>query len=88
MYIDDKGYWRMSDGTRLHRHIAELLIVGRRLKKDEVVHHKDGDKLNPLPWNLEVMTEREHNSITAKQYWFLKKFVWPKEKEAWDLECS
>ena len=34
--------------------------LGRMLKDDEVVCHKDGDQENLDPGNLEVMTHREH----------------------------
>lgn len=37
-----------------HRVVAESMI-GRRLRRGEVVHHRDGDKRNNDPSNLEVM---------------------------------
>ena len=43
----------------LHRHIMEG-ILGRHLTFDEVVHHKDGNKLNNDPANLEVMSRADH----------------------------
>lgn len=57
------GYVRVKqeDGSWRHLHIlvAERSI-GRRLSQNEVVHHRDGDKENNSPDNLEVMTRREH----------------------------
>ena len=52
------------DGVRidLHHHIMEQ-ILGRKLAKDEVVHHIDGNKLNNDPSNLQVMTRAEHSRI-------------------------
>jgi hypothetical protein len=88
-YIDSKGYPTICAGplrgTRVHRLIA-LAKFGEHAmsQKDAVVHHKDGNKLNCHPDNLELMTEREHNAVSAKQYHYLKTNVWPKEKTEWD----
>lgn len=74
-YIDDKGYPRISSGPlrgiRLHRIIAAAL-KGRPLRSDEDAHHKDGNKLNPAPDNIEVLSHQEHGCISAKQHWYLK----------------
>ena len=92
MYIDDKGYWRYSAGElrgqRVHRVMMEKHI-GRKLRKDEIVHHRDGNRLNleehwDGKWNLELMGEVQHNAVSAKQYWFLATFIWPREKQEWD----
>ena len=42
-----------------HRVIASKKI-GRPLRDNEVVHHRDGNKLNNKPSNLQVMTRSEH----------------------------
>lgn len=42
-----------------HRYIMEQHL-GRKLKRDEVVHHKDGNKRNNDLSNLEVMSLSEH----------------------------
>ena len=46
----------------LHRVLAENKI-GRLLEKHEIVHHKDEDKDNNDPSNLEVMTRAEHSRL-------------------------
>ncbi len=46
----------------LHRHIVSEHL-GRPLSKDEIVHHKDGNKLNNSIDNLEVMSQAEHAKI-------------------------
>lgn len=46
----------------LHRINAEY-IIGRKLTKDEVVHHKDHNGLNNDLSNLEVMTKAEHDAL-------------------------
>ncbi|MFN2597444.1 MAG: HNH endonuclease [Pyrinomonadaceae bacterium] len=49
-----------SGTTGLHRIIMELLL-GRRLKRGEHVHHKDGNRMNNSPDNLEVVDGAAHN---------------------------
>lgn len=46
----------------LHRVVAEQMI-GRALLPNEIVHHKDGNRLNNTPENLEVMTTSEHSRM-------------------------
>lgn len=42
-----------------HRAVAEAKI-GRALLPGEIVHHKDSNKRNNHPDNLEVLTQTEH----------------------------
>ena len=35
-------------------------ILGRPLRPDEIVHHKDENKKNNAPENLQLMTRAEH----------------------------
>lgn len=42
-----------------YRLVAEA-VLGRRLKKWELVHHVDGDRTNNRLENLAVLTRREH----------------------------
>lgn len=44
-----------------HRLVAERML-GRLLLPTEVVHHRDGDKSNNDPANLEVMTNPDHTA--------------------------
>jgi hypothetical protein len=91
-YISDKGYWRYSAGVHRGKYVHRVLMekhLRRKLRKDEVVHHRNGNRLDngdhwDGKWNLEVMGEREHNAVSAKQYWFLATFIWPLEKKEWD----
>jgi hypothetical protein len=46
-------------GRHEHRVIAEQLM-GRPLSCGEIVHHRDGNKLNNDPSNLEVVLQSDH----------------------------
>jgi hypothetical protein len=56
------------NNRHMHRVVAEEKL-GRKLKKGEIVHHKDGDKWNNHPDNLEVMTQAEHARIHLHIRW-------------------
>jgi hypothetical protein len=49
-----------------HRLVAEI-VLGRRLRRGEVVHHRDGDKANNNPENLEVLTRAQHGAEHANK---------------------
>jgi len=86
-YLDDKGYWRYSAGPNRNKRVHRVLMeehVGRLLRKDEVVHHRNGLKTDNRMENLELMGEAQHNAVSSKQYWYLRKFVWPQEKQSWE----
>ncbi len=51
--------YRKRNGRHEHRVVAERML-GRTLRKGEVVHHIDGDKRNNDPSNLAVMTQGQH----------------------------
>ncbi|MEF2277025.1 HNH endonuclease [Deinococcus sp. YIM 134068] len=44
----------------LHRQLAAE-ILGRPLRPEEVVHHRDGNGLNNAPENLEVLPDQRHH---------------------------
>lgn len=54
-----KEYIRLSAGPLrnkyVHKFVAEAML-GRVLKEDECVDHRDRNGLNPAPWNLRVVT--------------------------------
>lgn len=81
-HIDNNGYLRFNDTNKLvHRWVAEKSI-GRKLKPNEVVHHKDGNKLNNSPDNLHVFSsQNEHQSFHQDQK--ILKFILPKSLYKW-----
>lgn len=87
-YVDSKGYLAICAGPlrgmRLHKLVALAKFGEVALDPHNVVHHRDGDKTNPHPDNLELMKAPIHNAVSARQYWYLKTHVWPKEKEERD----
>lgn len=68
-YIDHCGYACVkvpghphattNDWAREHRVIMSNLL-GRPLRRDEVVHHKDGNRSNNESGNLELLTKGQH----------------------------
>lgn len=51
-----------------HRVVMEK-VLGRKLTSKEIVHHKDENKHNNPPSNLEVMTQAEHAKYHFRKLW-------------------
>lgn len=58
--------YRKLLGRHEHRVIGEAL-AGRKLRSDEHVHHKDGNKHNNDPSNLQILTAQEHLALHARE---------------------
>jgi len=71
-FTTKKGYGKFKDsGEYVHREIAARTL-NRPLKAGEVVHHKNGNKKDNRPSNLQVLPSqaahvRLHNAEAARQ---------------------
>ncbi len=66
-YMDSFGYIRIKvNGVHVleHRYIMEQLL-GRKLERNEIIHHIDGDVTNNNPDNLMVEGSSEHKRYHA-----------------------
>lgn len=79
------GYPRITAGPQrfkfVHVLVAEAML-GRELRKDEHVHHGDGNTKNPKWTNLLVVGKEIHNAISTRQYFYLKQ-KFSREESAW-----
>lgn len=58
--------YRKFYGRHEHRAAAEAML-GRPLRPGEIVHHRDGDKLNNDPMNLEVLPSQAEHVKTQRR---------------------
>lgn len=74
----------MKRNPRKYRKIAQQQL-GRRLKRGELVHHKDGNETNDAPENLQVVTTAKHGELHAKMNAFRKRLQTPDwEYRVWE----
>lgn len=52
-----------ADGTILEHRLVMESLLGRVLHDWEIVHHKDGDRQNNIPENLELMDGRSRHGV-------------------------
>ena len=65
-YIDKNGYPRFRDSGKLVHRWAYEKKKGRKIKKGNVIHHKDSNKLNSDESNLVELTRSKHGKVHAK----------------------
>lgn len=61
--MSSHGYVRIfvrGKGYRYEHRLMVEFLLGRKLRKGETVHHKNGDKSDNSPDNLSVMSQSEH----------------------------
>lgn len=69
--LSKNGYARKRVGNKeplVHRLIAEK-ILGRKLRKGEEVHHKNKNRRDNRPENLEVMSKGDHIRLHNYERW-------------------
>lgn len=65
-YVEGKGG---AKGKYQYEHILKMeKKLGRSLRPDEIVHHKDGNASNNSDSNLEVTTRSGHNKIDGTHH--------------------
>lgn len=64
--------YKKLNGRHQHRVVAEQML-GRPLKRGEIVHHIDGNKHNNSPENLAVMTQADHLRLHHAEMWHARK---------------
>lgn len=70
-----------TERVLIHRREMEKHL-GRSLVRDEMVHHKDGDRKNNHISNLMVVSRKTHNSFNARNLKLAEEFI--RSKELWD----
>lgn len=82
-----KGYLRITAGPLRNEYVHRVVAaawLGRELKKDEQVHHRNKDKLDPRHWNLLILGQSDHSWVSAKQAYFMSHIKEPEDKREWD----
>ncbi|MBS6056530.1 MAG: HNH endonuclease [Pantoea sp.] len=68
--INSGGYKEFTRGEHKGRseHVVIMeSIIGRRITRNEHVHHKDRNKLNNDPSNLQLLTISEHSALHRRE---------------------
>jgi len=66
-HVNNNGYRVYNDtGILVHRHMAAVKL-GRPLRPEEIVHHKDRNKQNNNPSNLHVFPNQQAHWNAHKQ---------------------
>lgn len=65
--LDERGYERNGYDQLIHRRVAFKKVYNPRIHcgrfREFIVHHKDKNKRNNSPENLQIMSSDEHNRL-------------------------
>jgi len=96
IYVDKTGRSRLvinkKDGSSTSISYPRIImekVLGRKLRDDEVVHHKDGNPMNNDPSNLITKTRSEHSRDHQQKYYDKlaicevcgKEFIWTAKRQ-------
>jgi hypothetical protein len=82
-----KGYLRITAGPLRNEYVHRIVAaawLGRDLTKDEQVHYRNGDKLDPRHWNLLILGENDHGWVSALQAHFMQHIKEPSDRKEWE----
>lgn len=85
--IHERGYIRITRGRHRHKYLHRLLAakrLRRELSKDEQVHHHDGNKVNNHKGNFDILGERVHGWVSARQAFWVGKVLNLKELKQYE----
>lgn len=74
VYVPDHPY-ATKDGYVMEHILVMERAIGRYIKRDEVVHHKNHIRDDNRISNLQLMTFKEHCSMHSRERWAKKKGV-------------
>jgi hypothetical protein len=83
-HLSTKGYPRYHVVPYRSMYVHRLqcaIMIGRSLKADEDVHHKDGDKRNFKRRNLELLGHQQHGYVSAKQHYYVSVIMEERERK-------
>jgi len=85
VWIYAKNPAHHNNQMKIHIYLMETKI-GRKIKRGEVVHHIDGNKLNNCLENLQLLTISEHNKIHKHFTKDKRDDIWSKSETAFAIK--
>jgi intein/homing endonuclease len=69
------GYEKLWCPVRKQRLLTHHIAFGSPIPKCHVIHHKDENKRNNCPWNLELLTRTQHPALHGHASWKTRQAV-------------